>query len=152
VDARAIEWCSQNIPGIEFYQNELSPPLKFAQDRSFDFIFAASVFTHIPLEAQQAWIEEMRRVLRGGGFLVCTVEGRYNMQRQLSEENRATLRAQGHVTLTKQDPNASLSTKALGSWDVFQTRSEVIRAFGSVLELREYGADKQDVLILQKPR
>jgi SAM-dependent methyltransferase len=152
IDARCIEWCRQNIPGVEFYCNELRPPLAFAADNSFDFVFAASVFTHIPLEWQKAWIEEIRRVLRAGGFFIGTVEGWYHQQRQLTPENRARLCAEGELMLTKEDPNASLSTKVLNSWDVFQTRSRLIEAFGSVLWLCDFQSDVQDALILQKPR
>jgi SAM-dependent methyltransferase len=150
-DAKAIEWCRANVPGMEFYVNELSPPLPF-QANSFDLAFAASVFTHIPLNVQQAWVDEMSRVVRPGGFFICTVEGWFNQRRQLSPENRAELRAKRQLTLLPEDANSSLSTRSLGSWDVFQLRDQVIGAFGSVFDILDYRPGVQDMLILQKPR
>ena len=58
-----VEWCQANLTGIDFYHNELSPPLDFAEDNSFDLMLASSVFTHIPLETQELWLAEMQRVL-----------------------------------------------------------------------------------------
>jgi SAM-dependent methyltransferase len=149
-DPKAIAWCRVNIPGVEFHVNDLQPPLPL-ETNSFDLIFAASVFTHIPLNVQSAWITEMCRVLRPGGFFICTVEGWFNQRRQLSPENRAKLRADRQFTLYPEDVNSSLSTKALGSWDVFQMRDQVIAAFSPVFRILDYEAGMQDVLILQKP-
>lgn len=151
VDKHSVDWCRENIPGITFFQNRLEPPLEFADDDSFDLIIAASVFTHVPVPVQRAWLLELRRVMRPGGLFLCTVEGYFNHRRQLTEEDRATLRHEGQVTLDKQSPNASLSTKALGSWDVFQTRDRVVEAYGSVLELLDYIPSTQDLLVLRKP-
>jgi SAM-dependent methyltransferase len=151
VDERAIEWCRANIPGITFHQNRLEPPLEFADDDSFDVILAASVFTHVPINVQRRWLLELRRVLRPGGLFLCTIEGWFNHRRQLTDVDRATLRRDGHVTLDKDSPNASLSTKALGSRDVFQTRDRVVEAYGSVLEILDYIPSTQDLLVLRKP-
>jgi SAM-dependent methyltransferase len=56
VNFEMIEWCKQNVPRIEFYPNQLEPPLSFAEDNSFDLALASSVFTHIPLHWQQEWL------------------------------------------------------------------------------------------------
>lgn len=151
VDAQAVDWCRRNIPGVIFHQNRLEPPLHFADDDSFDLIIAASVFTHVPISVQRDWLLELRRVMRPGGLFLCTVEGWFNHRRQLTADDRAQLSREGHVTLDKDSPNASLSTKALGSWDVFQTRDRVIEAYGSILEILNYVPSTQDLLVLRKP-
>jgi Methyltransferase domain len=63
-----IEWNRKNLPGIEFSHNGLQPPLSY-QDGSFDFIYALSVFTHIPLVWQRAWLDELHRVTTGAQLL-----------------------------------------------------------------------------------
>lgn len=114
---------------------------------------AASVFTHIPLDLQRPWLAEIRRILRPGGYFLCTVAGAHHIRIQLSTELRRLLDREGHVTLNADDPGVSYATKAAGSWDVFQTREEVQRSFGSVFEVLSYSASEtgQDTLVLRKP-
>jgi SAM-dependent methyltransferase len=155
VSGAQIEWAREHVPGVEFHVNGLEPPLTFAADDSFDLVTAASVFTHIPLDLQRPWLEEIRRVLRPGGYFFCTVAGAYHIDVQLSTELREQLRTAGQVTLAADDPGVSHGTRAAGSWDVFQTREEVRRSFGSAFEILHYTETTmeraQDNLVLRKP-
>jgi SAM-dependent methyltransferase len=146
-----IDWCQSQFPSIEFYRNGLAPELPFA-DNSFDFAYALSVFTHIPIADQQAWLQEIQRILRPGGVFLCTIVGNSHPHWDLlSELEKEQYRRQGHLTLTSDDARASLSTQVGGSaWDVFQTRSQVIQSFGSVMRLIDYIPCAQDILVLQK--
>ena len=149
-----IEWCSRNVPGIEFHNNDLKPPLEFAENDTFDLVFAASVFTHIPIENQSSWIKELHRVIRPGGFLLCDVAGRYHRECQLSPEEIYRLNKDGVFTLTANDKGASLSTKIVGSWDIFQSRGETIKAFRQSFTVVDYISNSPgglDILVLQKP-
>ena len=145
-----IFWCQENIPGVNFYKNELDPPLPFAESNSFDFAFAQSVFTHIPLETQAEWIREMHRILRPSGLFIGTVLGKRHEQIMLSQEQSAELRQQGHLTLDADDDQASYSTQLIKSWDIFQTRSEVLKAFGTHFEVLDYIPHGLDILVLRK--
>jgi SAM-dependent methyltransferase len=72
IDASRIIWCKQNLsPPIHFITTTTVPHLPF-EDRYFGFIFAGSVFTHID-DLADAWIAELRRILRPGGRLFVTV-------------------------------------------------------------------------------
>jgi SAM-dependent methyltransferase len=73
-DAAAVEWCRRHLPFAQVERNGLEPPLPFA-DRSFDLVYALSVFTHLTSDLQTAWRDELRRVLRPGGQLLLTVHG-----------------------------------------------------------------------------
>lgn len=66
---RAVDWCKEHIPGIEFRRNGLMPPLP-AADASFDALYALSVFTHLSAEAHRRWIAEIERVLKPGGVFL----------------------------------------------------------------------------------
>jgi SAM-dependent methyltransferase len=149
---KPLEWDRRNITGITYQQNGLEPPLSFP-DASFDLIYALSVFTHIPIEWQKSWLVELRRVLRPGGILMCTVHGKA-YDDQLSADDHARLSRDGAVTLDADNPRASYSSQVLRSWDVFQTREEVRASFGSVFEILSYPdqpwANAQDVLVLRK--
>ena len=152
VNPEMVEWCQANLSGMEFYHNELSPPLDFAEDNSFDLMLASSVFTHIPLETQEPWLAEMQRILRPGGIFICSVLGQFHASTLLNEQEMQSLNSQGNLTLTSDDSQATYSTKIGGSaWDVFQTRSEVIRVFGSYFQIVDYIPGVQDFLVLHKP-
>jgi SAM-dependent methyltransferase len=87
LDAGAVEWCRSNLPFAQFELNTLAPPLAFADER-FDLVYALSVFTHLTAELQLAWRDELRRVLRPGGFLLVTTHGKSYLPR-LEEDERA---------------------------------------------------------------
>jgi SAM-dependent methyltransferase len=150
---KPIAWDCINLPGIDFCENALTPPLKY-DEASFDLVYALSVFTHIPIIAQQPWLNELRRVLRTGGYLLCTVHGANLINSRLNEQDRAQLERDGALTLDRSHPRASYSTQVLGSWDVFQTREQIRAAFGAGFEILCYtvtpAIDGQDTLVLRK--
>ena len=152
VNPEMVEWCKSNLPEIEFYHNELTPPLTFAEDNSFDFMLASSVFTHIPLNNQELWLAEILRILRPGGIFICSVLGRNHESLMLGSEEIQELKTQGSFTLTQNDSRATYSTRIGGSaWDVFQTRAEVIKIFGTFFQIVDYIPGGQDFLVLRKP-
>lgn len=148
---KPVEWCRRALPGIDFRSNRLEPPLEL-EAGAVDVVYALSVFTHIPLQWQRSWLEELRRVLRPGGYLLCTVTGAAYVAEQLSGQRQEELRRTGDVMLSAMDEGASYSSQVLGSWDVFQTREEVRRSFSAVFDILEYTAKPfgQDILVLRK--
>jgi SAM-dependent methyltransferase len=68
-----VRWCSDNIPGISFYQNDFGPPLPF-EAAQFDCIYAISVFTHLSQKMQRTWMAELRRVLRPNGIVIFSTQ------------------------------------------------------------------------------
>jgi SAM-dependent methyltransferase len=73
-DAAAIAWMERHAPFARVALNGLRPPLPYASG-AFDLVYALSVFTHLPVDLQRAWMAELRRVLRPGGVLVLTTMG-----------------------------------------------------------------------------
>ncbi len=128
-------WCRENLDGIEFHQNGLEPPLDFADDGSFDFAFAYSVFTHIPMELQLPWIEELARVLRPGGVATVTVLGPDMAQTMMSDDEFEQFTSDGHYTMDSDHPRVSRSSALIGSWDIFMTDDHVQALYGQALEV-----------------
>ena len=85
VNAKAIDWCRDNLRFASFETNALAPPLGF-EDGSFDLVYALSVFTHLTDELQLAWRDELRRVLRPDGLLLITTHGRSYVPRLDGDE------------------------------------------------------------------
>jgi SAM-dependent methyltransferase len=75
IDGESIAWNQQNLNHLgQFVTNPTLPPTSFA-DGFFDAIYSVSVFTHLPVDMQTAWIKEMHRMLEPGGILVPSVHG-----------------------------------------------------------------------------
>ena len=100
IDAEAVEWCSRYLSG-RFATNRPTPPLHY-ESGYFDIVYCLSVFTHLNEEMQDAWLAEIRRVLKPGGILLLTVHGRSAAQ-GLTSDDVETLRRAGfvHKTTTK---------------------------------------------------
>jgi SAM-dependent methyltransferase len=75
IDAEAIAWCKETLAGLgTFARNDFYPSLSFS-DEYFDLVYSVSVFTHLPEHMQFAWLKELQRVTKRGGYLVLTAHG-----------------------------------------------------------------------------
>jgi SAM-dependent methyltransferase len=86
-NARAIAWASEVLPGIDFFVNDDAPPLPL-KDASLDLAYAISIWSHFAPDLGLAWFEEMRRILRPGGYLVCTTHGLTSVAYYAEHEQR----------------------------------------------------------------
>ena len=74
VTPEAYAWTSRTLGAhATLHLTAPDPPLPFP-DAHFDLIIATSVFTHLPYEAQPAWIRELRRILRPHGCVLATLQ------------------------------------------------------------------------------
>ncbi len=76
VDASLIEVCRNTYPDYgRFQQVPAFPPTELAE-ASFDLVTAYSVFSHLSEAAASAWIQEFARLLKPGGMIAVTTQGR----------------------------------------------------------------------------
>jgi ubiquinone/menaquinone biosynthesis C-methylase UbiE len=74
-----IVWCKQHLsPPFNFFITTQYPHLPF-EDQYFDVIYAGSVFTHID-DLADAWLLELRRILKPGGRLYITIHDEHTIQ------------------------------------------------------------------------
>ncbi len=74
VNSLAIRWCQNNLLHATCDANGLEPPLPYP-NRKFDLVYSWSIFTHFPEPLQSVWMQELRRVLVPGGYLVMSLHG-----------------------------------------------------------------------------
>ncbi|MBE9562974.1 MAG: class I SAM-dependent methyltransferase [Proteobacteria bacterium] len=70
---KLLGWLQQNI-FEQCIKNDLTPPLAYPDDK-FDLIYLISVFTHLSFDIQKMWIQEFKRVLKVGGYILITLHG-----------------------------------------------------------------------------
>jgi SAM-dependent methyltransferase len=74
IDAQSIAWVSANLsPPLHVFHNAFAPPLPL-HERSFDLVYATSVFTHIG-DLWSDWLLELHRILAPGGRLISSFLG-----------------------------------------------------------------------------
>ena len=75
VAADMLELCEPLFRHGHFERVPSSPPTSLPPS-SFDVVYAYSVFSHLNESVGLAWVEELARVLRPGGILIVTTQGR----------------------------------------------------------------------------
>ena len=73
-NAPAIAWANEHLPGIDFFISSDAPPLPLP-DAALDLAYAISIWSHFAPELGLRWFAEMHRIIRPGGYLVCTTHG-----------------------------------------------------------------------------
>jgi glycosyltransferase involved in cell wall biosynthesis/SAM-dependent methyltransferase len=87
VNPELIAWARAELPFMNAAVSGESPPLPYPDD-SFDFAYALSIFTHLPVESEGPWLRELRRVIKPGGLLLLTTAGE-SYEDRLSHEERS---------------------------------------------------------------
>lgn len=78
INGTQMTWCQQHLsPPFKFATTTSFPYLPF-EEGYFDLIYAFSVFTHI-CDLAEAWLLELRRILRRGGVLYLTVHDNHTI-------------------------------------------------------------------------
>lgn len=147
-DAGAVEWCSANLPFARVQGNELDPPLAYAGE-SFDLVYALSVFTHLTAELQEAWRDELRRVLRPGGHLLVTTHGASYLSR-LEPDERARFEQGELVVRWDELPGSNLCS----AYHPEPYVHELLAHGFELVELAPEGAlgnPTQDLIVLRRP-
>jgi SAM-dependent methyltransferase len=91
-DHAAIAWIREHYPAVETAAigDAGLPPLPFADGR-FDLVLGYSVFTHLNAHYQDAWLAELRRIVRPGGILLLSISGPRMLEKTLTTSNHTNL-------------------------------------------------------------
>ncbi|MBM1222447.1 class I SAM-dependent methyltransferase [Ponticoccus sp. SC2-23] len=114
IHAEAIRWAQTHLPPFHFVTTTTAPHLPF-EDRSFDLVFASSVWTHIG-DLDDAWLLEVRRLLKPGGRLYFTISDAETLDRIAREAPDHA--SNDHVAAL--DAETGLLTR---NWRAFITRT-----------------------------
>jgi len=108
IDPRMTQWCDANLPFAVVSVNDLAPPLPYA-DSAFDLVYAFSVFTHLSVQLQHAWMRDCLRVLRPDGWLLMSTLGEHYLSlKRLTESEEQAFRRGEVVVLYQHSAGSSL--------------------------------------------
>jgi SAM-dependent methyltransferase len=147
-----VAWCSENLKFGTFSVNGLEGPLDFP-DGKFDFVYAISVFTHLPDELQRSWLDELVRVTAPGGHLYITVLGTRH-RAKLTDAEWARFNAGEMIVQWAGYPGTNIC-RVFHSERYFRERL-VGEGRGAAVEVVDFvaggaeDADRQDVFLLRK--
>ena len=133
INESLIAWNRRELAGVaEWLASQVLPPLPFA-DATFDVIQLASVFTHLPLEYQRRWLDELLRLLRPDGSVIITLHGDVYARILLDPDSRARFATNGYVEVAGDTPGANAFSTfhshafATSLFDAFPYRRQFVR-------------------------
>lgn len=143
-----VYWSRRLCKHTTVGRNSAAPPLSYP-DNFFDYVYALSVYTHLTLEMQNAWLDESYRVLKPGGVLLFTTHGDYTIPFMPPE--LVPVYENGEVVVINEENEGENVCASFHPFVYVQT--QMLRGF----ELLQFfpragrGVPWQDVYLFQKP-
>lgn len=148
IDPRMVAWCDENLPFAQTTVNALSPPLPY-EDARFELAYAFSVITHLSEDLQGAWLHEVLRVLKPGGYFLFSTLGEYYASRnRLTAAERTSFEQGKLVVLYERSAGTSLCSAYHPPEYV---RRELADGFDYVAFRPAADDGRHDIHLLRKP-
>ncbi len=151
IDPEAIAWLATNYGEFGTFITAPHTPPIVLPGRSFDLIYAISVFTHLPEDMQWHWLSELVRLLDDNGIAIITVHGE-NYLKQFPEEQQAAAAASGGFLYN----DAASETDGLPAFykNSYHTETYVRSRWSEYFDIITYvplGSEKhQDIILCRK--
>jgi SAM-dependent methyltransferase len=97
IDEEAIAWLRDHCGEMATYSVCPPDPPTVHGDDTFDFAFGISVMTHLPEDMQSAWLAELSRIVRPGGYVMLTTHGEHHYRSVLDATQLAALEENGFL-------------------------------------------------------
>lgn len=143
-----IDWCRKNFLFARFEKNEITPSLPFG-DKKFDFIYALSIFTHLPEHLQYPWMRELWRVLMSGGYLIITTCGEHYFDR-LDDHQKDTFRS-NQIVVKRAEMQGTNACAAYHPFDYVRAKLATDFNIVDFIPKGAKGNPEQDLYLLKKP-
>lgn len=153
-DPEAIEWANQHLPDVGVFSvNSSMPPTRY-RDAFFDIIYTVSLFTHLEEGTQIAWLAELARLVKPGGWVLATLHG--NLTRSsCTREELEQLGNRGIAYRIDRRGRFKLDGLPDSYQTAFHSREYVERVWTRWFDVVEYFeggvGQHQDVAVLRRP-
>lgn len=158
INPNLVAFCKANISFATASQSSYDPPLDFEQAK-FDFVYSASVLTHMTLPACLRWAGELARIIKPGGVLMISYHGAHYIEtlRGLAPDGEQRLTRDGYYLHSCSEESETF--RGSNEYASFMTSEFVTALFNrfDLLSLRvgsssnpTHFASYQDVAILRR--
>jgi 2-polyprenyl-3-methyl-5-hydroxy-6-metoxy-1,4-benzoquinol methylase len=149
IDEEAIGWLKDHYAFANLFVNGVLPPTGF-ESGMFDFIYSISIFTHLPEDMQFPWLDELRRIVKKGGYVAVSTHGDYAYS-YFSSDTHNEFRKKGFFYFAGAEETKGLPSFYKAAFhSIDYIRKEWSRYF-TIAEFRPRGiSDHQDLLLLQR--
>jgi SAM-dependent methyltransferase len=146
---RLVDWCRSNLPFADARVNQLAPPLAY-RDGEFDLVYAFSVFTHLTEDLQLAWMSELARITKPGGFVLFSTHGGSYSERLDTSELR---RFEGGELIVKNNMKAPGSNTCSAYHPPIYVNNQLAKGLDPVDHVPQgaRGNPHQDLYLFRKP-
>jgi len=143
-----VRWCRARLGFADVRLNGLSGRVDWP-DSTFDLAYALSVFTHLTGPVADAWVVELARVIRPGGYLLITTHGDHYRDALPAVERARYDAGQAVVRL----PGREGTNHCAAFHPPAYVRDRLARGFDVVDHVPEgaLGNPRQDLWLLRKP-
>ena len=116
----------------------------------FDLVYGLSIFTHIEAAQQLAWITELHRIVKPGGILCITTQGKPYEQKLMFTQRKKLQQAGVYTQTYAQGGHRMMSTyhTAAHFRTMVETLFTVLDYFDGAIHPEKAGG--QDLWLLQK--
>lgn len=149
IDQEAIGWLAENYPQIGSAKVNPSWPPMLHENETFDIVYAISVFTHLPEDMEHAWLADISRVMRKGGYALLSIHGEAFFH-QLSPSALQTVRDKGFFYASVDSHTNGLPQFYQDSYHLHSYIQDRWSQYFDVVKIIPQGVDKQDLVILRK--
>ena len=150
--------CDVNKSAIDFlktqkeampalFHSNFDPPLPYTEN-SFDAIYSISVWTHLEKADEEAWLKEMRRILKPGGIVMISFIGPSGLEiRQQRYDNwknvtQTDLENLGRIYIEHEDRSKGTGSDYTPRWGTtMHTPKYISREWSRVLDVVEIAED-----------
>ncbi|SFE77426.1 class I SAM-dependent methyltransferase [Spirosoma endophyticum] len=149
IDAEAVTWLTEHYSQVGSVKLNPSWPTMLHDDQTFDLVFAISVFTHLPEDMEHAWLADISRVLRQGGYALLTIHGDAFFH-QLTPAAVQTVQQEGFFYASDDTCTDGLPQFYKNSYHTESYIQERWSQYFDVINVIPTGIDQQDLVILRK--
>lgn len=115
INEELLAWAKNNLPQeISWNQSSITPPLPYGS-KSFDLVYLISVFTHLSLNSQHLWAQELKRIICPGGYILVTLHGEIYV-RVSHPERMEEFSKTGYIEI----PSSDEGSNSFGTFHAFE--------------------------------